>query len=428
MLQDISVEEEAQALKKLMEDFLQERLQKKLSESKNNTDNSKIANAYQLEIWLADAAQRVNQIQLVTHANKFINPAVKGTNIYLPLQSLSTENKKVSTRTLLERKEDAVGNAAVLDVYKFLQLTFNNQSLLSRILNNNIALIKAFPGTDTQKETWLNVFKNIIQTKTPLATHSLAKQIYFPVGNGYHILAPLFPTSLAHAVFEKIQLRFDGETKMVREARKEKLSHPQGYREYVDLLVQKFGGSKPQNISQLNSSRGGKCYLLPSLPPAWKSKVFKPPLNTQSILNIFKPKVRSLIEKLCIFLTKIYSNNFSVRQTREDLVAQICDQFLFFAAKIQNLPAGWSRDIACQLPLHQKLWLDPGRAEIEPEWQYQRQNTDWQSEVSHDFAIWLNNTLNKTLKTKKIIVGDPEYLEWKNVIREELKIMERAIV
>jgi CRISPR-associated protein Csy1 len=428
MLQDISIEEEALALKKLITDFLNERLQKKLSESKSKADISLITNAYQFEIWLTDAAKRVHQIQIVTHANKFMNSAIKGTNIYLPLKPFLRINKWVSTQTLQERKEDAVGNPSVLVLYKFLQLTLNNQTLLSRIMNNDIALKNVIPGTDSQKEEWLNAFKSITHTKTRVATHSLAKQIYFPVEDSYHILAPLFPTSLANMVFEKIKMQFSSATKMARKARKQKLPHSQGYKEYFNLVIQKFGGSKPQNISELNSSRGGKCYLLPSLPPTWKNNTLKPPFNTKTILNIFKPQVRSLIEKHHAYLTNIHTNDCSILQTREELVARVCDQFLFFAAKIQSLPGGWSLDSACQLPTHQKLWLDPDRVEIEPEWQHQRQITDWQSEVTHEFTNWLNNILNQALKTKYIIVDDSEYLEWKTLIKKELKIMTRGIV
>ena len=45
---------------------------------------------------------------------------------------------------------------------------------------------------------------------------------------------------------------------------------------YASLAVQELGGTKPQNISQLNSERRGDNYLLASLPPVWKTVAVQP--------------------------------------------------------------------------------------------------------------------------------------------------------
>ncbi|MBV7619371.1 hypothetical protein KVQ86_24795, partial [Escherichia coli] len=67
------------------------------------------------------------------------------------------------------------------------------------------------------------------------------------------------------------------ESKAVREARFKKIHHAHESREYPNLLVQNFGGSKPQNISQLNSDRRGSMWLLPSIPPTWKGQQIELP-------------------------------------------------------------------------------------------------------------------------------------------------------
>ena len=107
-------------------------------------------------------------------------------------------------------------------------------------------------------------------------SHVRAKQVYWLVGDdagddaSYHLLAPLHATSLAQVVYEEVQdVRFGEANKQARQAPWEGLPYGGVYREFRDLAVQKVGGTKPQNISQLNSERRGHNYLLASLPPTW---------------------------------------------------------------------------------------------------------------------------------------------------------------
>ncbi|MFM9785779.1 type I-F CRISPR-associated protein Csy1, partial [Streptomyces scabiei] len=85
-------------------------------------------------------------------------------------------------------------------------------------------------------------------------SHKLAKQVYFPVGNDYHLLCPLFATSLAQVLHEKlVASRFGEEAKAARDAHKAGKWHPQPDVRYPDMAEMHFGGTKPQNISALNS-------------------------------------------------------------------------------------------------------------------------------------------------------------------------------
>jgi CRISPR-associated protein Csy1 len=255
----------------------------------------------------------------------------------------------------------------------------------------------------------------------------LAKQLYFPVAeNDYHIIAPLFPTSLTHVIFQHVQTRFSEETKVAREARRKKKPHTHGYYEHINLAIQKFGGSKPQNISQLNSERGGKIYLLASLPPLWQDQGLKPPLYITSLFpKKFAARVRPIIIKLRKHLKKYKVwNNKDIRQTRADLVNQICDELINFATKIQQLPASWSNDPKCKLSINQKFWLDPNRAKLDEEWKKLKKAGKWRKEVSNDFARWLNSTLEmKELPH----FGDNEHREWKKILNHELNLLRDAL-
>lgn len=425
MDQELSNTNEALTIKKIIDDFIQKRLADKLAKLKETEITKETLNNYLPENWIADAAKRVSQLQLVTHAIKYINPDAKGTNIYLTRSDADNNTGFVSTCTLPKKtkRHDVTGNAASLDVYKFLQLTCENETILDRFLRSDPSLYAALPGNDEQKESWFKAFAGIIKTTSEPVSHELAKQIYFPVGdNEYHIVAPLFPTSLVQIIYQNIQTRFSDSTKTAREAKKKSKPHHEGYSEFRNLAIQKFGGTKPQNISQLNSERGGKIYLLPSIPPQWEMQELKPPLRITSIFNkLFEFRVRHVIKKLKFHLKKNKdSNNREIRDKRADYINQLCDELINLAAKIQQLPSGWSTHTTCKLPDSQKYWLDPGRGIVDKEWLRLKELSNWRDEVSDDFARWLNSKL----QTKELAhFGDNEHNHWKKLLNHEFSLL-----
>jgi len=400
-------------------EFLDERKQAKLDKLLETDEKRQaIIEAHQPEVWIADAARRVSQIKLITHAIKYHNPDARGASVYY--EKSNCKQPWLSTTSLNVLKPDVVGNAAALDVFKFLQLEIEAETLLSRILRDDPEVRAAFPGTEAQKDQWLSAFTRIAETEGPLACHTLAKQVYFPIEKGrYHLLSPLYPSSLVHAVFQKIQERFSDEVKAARKARSERKPYHCGYRDFFALAVQKFGGTKPQNISQLNSERGGRAYLLASFPPTWQSQQVKPPLSINSFFKfIFYGEVKQLTEALKSYLDKLPADytNLAIREASARRVQKIIDAVMEHVFRIQELSPGWSSDATCQLSEAQRLWLDPGRTELEPEWKRRRGISDWSSEVASDFARWLK----KRLETKHLRFGDDEYHEWKQLFEREL--------
>ncbi|VFS89954.1 CRISPR type I-F/YPEST-associated protein Csy1 [Raoultella planticola] len=53
----------------------------------------------------------------------------------------------------------------------------------------------AFTDDAAQLDEWISGFSSALNTGEP-TSHKLAKQSYFPVKEGYHLLSPLFATSL----------------------------------------------------------------------------------------------------------------------------------------------------------------------------------------------------------------------------------------
>jgi CRISPR-associated protein Csy1 len=441
-----TIELSARKIRAVIEEFLKERLQPKLEEidkdegklSENDTNGlaklhlkrEKAMASYEREAWIADAAKRVEKIVLATHAIKYMHPDAKGSCLYSFGNSKAGE-LVIGTHTVQEEcKPDFVCNSAAnLDVCSFLREDVDGCSLLSRVIDNDSAFKSALGDDPEEAQSWTDAFAGITQQKGRPASHKLAKQIYWPLGKGeYHLLAPLFPTSLAHVVWNTIREdRFSEDSKEARTACKAGKPHTQGYREYPNLAVQKYGGTKPQNISQLNSERHGENYLLPSYPPTWVSEVVKPPLHVKSVFEWRfgqRRRVREFIKTLRNFLLNVQNvNNIRIRKKRAELVGAMVDELFSFAAEIQELPSGWSKDNDCRLNLSEQCWLDPGRAQEDEAFATGYRKGDWQDEVCQRFGNWFNARLtDKSLK-----MGGVEAREWQSILDKELRLMRQEM-
>lgn len=428
--------QEVAAVRSLVDGFIQERLQLKLDKLKGDdaevqAQRQSLQEAHVREAWLADAAKRVTQIQLASHTLKPIHPDARGTNLYLD-KPVCTEPHLIGTHTLkTQRADDVVGNAAALDVFKFLKLEHNGRSLLTRLSQQDAATLQALNADGKEAAQWAQSFAGIVEGKGGAASHTLAKQMYFPLADDtYHLLAPLFPTALVHSVHLHLQdSRFSAEAKAARTARRAKELHAHGYRDYPSMAVRNMGGSKPQNISQLNSERGGANYLLASVPPVWKDQGMQPPLRVPSVFDkrgvVGRDRtVRFIAKALRPFLKSVVDvdNNMHIREKRAELVQAIIDRVLDIATEVQCLRSGWSADPACLLSWEQKQWLDMDAVEAAQEALGAEETsaapaaTEWRERVAEDFARWLNATIS----TDKTPMGDVEYVEWKHTFLEVL--------
>ena len=408
--------------------FVHERLHAKLEKLQDDDPKrTALLAQYQAETWIEDAARRVAQIQAVTHSLKPIHPDARGTNLYVEPATLPPL-AELGSHALGERFEgDVVGNAAALDVYKLLKLEVNGRSLLTALLMQDADALAALHADPAQAQALRAALVSLTQPRAEgPSSHTLAKQLYWLTGNDacndadYALLAPLYATSLAHAVHAQVQEDRFGETnKAARQARRERKVHDGVFHDYPGLAVQNMGGTKPQNISQLNSERRGMNYLLSSLPPQWQTSVVRLPVQAASVFDrlfIARPEVRHTVRALRQFLESDPEPNLATRQRREALLDTLLDELVSLAAELQQLlPAGWSRDDERFKDLHrsEQLWLDPLRAELPDQTDFAREwlQMEWPAAVGKRFANWLNAQLRG-----KLPVGDAEAREWEKVL------------
>ena len=412
----------------LIQAYIEQRRQTKLDEieKKKNvkngvseielaTLNEQIQTAYQdfnVQTWLTSAAVRAKQISLATHAVKFTHGSAKGSNI-LALAS-NTDAPYLDSSVIATPAVDAVGNAAALDVAKLLQLDDGDATLAVYLSQGDDHVLRSLASSDEQCQLWADGLRQALEVKTP-SSHTLAKQIYFPIGdNQYHLISPLYSSALAHELFYQVQhSRFSDEMKAAREARKKNQPSDVDVVRYSNLAVTISGGSKPQNISQLNSKRYGKTYLFPCAAPDWQSQ-YQPPMFGSNWFDSREVGRNTyyLIKLLAEFLVKVkpLDSNIRIRQRRDRLADQILDSILILAAPHQVNAKGWSE--TSELSSAQQCWLDPQADHL--------YSGDWQTEVSRDFGLWLNNRLEKASQ-QQLMLGSEALQHWQALCHDAIR-------
>lgn len=388
-----------------------------------------IEEAFKPAIWLTDAAKRAKQISLATHAAKFTHSDAKASSILVTQYEVNSSY--VTTSCLKTKTIDAVGNAAALDVAKLLKMEVKGESLVTQLQANHLSALKPFTQDEWLLNEWQSGFNEALGD-AKLAGHTLTKQLYYPVKQGnqdaqaYHLLVPLTSSALAHKLHNAIaQTRFGDEAKAIKEARKKGHYHPQDSVSFVATAIQNFGGSKPQNISQLNSERYGQSFLLNCAPPTYHAQITSPAQHTSFFNREFSYQTAQHIKEFKAFLANLKDSdrNFKTRYKRDFRYTQpILDTMFERAALLQNQTeiTGWATEPSAKMKKAHRLWLDVFNRH--PAFQAEREKGEWLEEVAHDFATWL---LRKLENKDVYILGDNEHHYFKKLCFQKLKAFER---
>jgi len=382
-------------------DFLQERKQAKLK-SPGKKSEQEIEDDFRIENWVEHAAKRAAQLSLVTHPGKFSHPDARITPILFE-GSRAADGYLRSGNVVV--KHDVVGNAAALDVYGFLSVELEDQrSVLDHFETDSDQLRQLLGVNEGQFQQWRTAFLQIKSSSSEQKTAGQIKQVYFPVEDGYHLLSVLYPSGLITAHRERIQqMKFSDEVKEARQKRKDGEHHELGFFDLPGLLTQKFGGTKPQNISKLNSGNGGMAWLMPSMPPMLKGGYQQLPKQDFFQFLRWDAHSKSLFRRLHT-LFKLDLNNRDIRKKVKETIAEILEWVLLRALYLQQSTPGWSDRERYQIPELQKIWLDQQHFENRAD------HPDWQEAIAQAVSEWIVVTYRRIYRKRKdqVTLGEIE--------------------
>lgn len=430
-------------------DSKSEKLQKQLMKAQEDgnhavitecqTQIDEIKKKFERVHWLDLAVNSMaKQLKFGTHISKGIHPDAKGDNVNL-IPKQQRLNTLVGTHSLANPALDANGNAAALPLASFFDFDVGQGvKVRDLILADNEQFIASLSDDKEMAGHYHACFKHVLQStiENP-ATHERNKQMLWVTNDNtvnhldelqYINIIPLYPSALTYAVYLKInELRYSEENKKALENRFKPNALHTSYVSMPNLAIVQLGGSKPQNISQLTSRQGGRNYLLPSLPP--KISQGREFSLSKFCENFFESKtLKYHIQddfNYVVQVVKDTRNTIDVRDKRKDAIDRLLHTIFGIAHALQNKPAGWSKHYA--LPLAQKIWLDPYRADLDGEAKFADEKTKqhWQKTILQDFASWFNQQLRSTVKELKFDFADAEYNEWQREIEEMQKFYER---
>lgn len=376
----------------------------------------KYAPSTEIRQWIEKTAgtkiDKGKRIIKATHALKFSHGASVADGFLVDEKSndinLTTSSfKKELTYDL------AHNNGALITISRFLAVKLSGKLIIDMILEDDFEFMKPFYKNQAQLNNWKDSFKNLVEQRE-IKTADKAKQIYFPLIHAdnktatneinYHLIVPLFPSSVAEEVYTTItDIKYGKEQKAVRacknngdSTKKSAKYHMKPCIDFPNLGVQTFGGAQPQNISMLNKNRSGQCFLFSSQPPTWQTQL-KPPIYRQSLFDDFyNSAINTELDYLRDFLLRFKQLDLSIKDPRrmrhlERWVNNLIDEFLFYVSTMQSLQSGWSIQEGIRLKREHQYLLDPYR--MDEAFQSARQGGDWQAVIRADFALWLNRQL-----------------------------------
>lgn len=402
------------------EAWLKKNLSSSLSEDEVIETQQRCDNTFDLSTWLPSAAMRAGQISIATHPCTFSHPSArknKNGNVTSIIAECMPKADGYLRTGNISVEPDALGNAAALDVYKFLNIKLQDgATLLEHITKDTKQAIQALTiPTATYEELKDGFLKMISPIEKDDVTSSKIKQVYFPVDADYHQLSILTNSGIVFELRKRLDdMRFGEEIKERRKLKKENQYSEQGYSEIYNLTTIGYGGTKPQNISVLNNQNGGKAHLLSSTPPVLEIRSIHFPIH-----NVFDESLRSwAFKSLFKELHRVMNMELGGDIPRQKLIVARDNKIKAIVLKIMDViyqlrevSTAQHRE-SSRLSSAQTIWLCKDKED-------EREETEqWLTEIIHDCTRWIINSYSKVLGDSQILLGDEEFHEIKKLIEE----------
>ncbi len=409
----------AEFLQNKKQDYLKKKVKTNTSEEEKLNFAQEAQDKYNLTNWLIDASKRAKQLSLSSHPAKFVHPDAKASSI---IADSKQENDGLLRSGNVEVELDVFGNAAALDVEKFLRISLQDNITVLQHLEENTGLIRQqFSPSGVDYEEIRTGFLQIKHSDLNQTSEKL-KQVYFPVEKDYHLLSPLIPSGIIFKLKQKInELRFSDENKTLREELKKAKPEPvQGkITEIYDLTAVGFGGTQSQNISIQNAQNGGVSFFLASMPPPLEKRSVQPPKRDFFESCLWGGLFKSDFDQFHKILSW-RKNNLEIRDKRDDVVLNAISKVKRLLDRMREITHGWSKnDTYSNLPGWQKIWLDDDYAAIRDD---EKQNQNYLAQAQSYFANWFINHYKQATKDNKLL-GDDDIAHIKDLLKQEQDLL-----
>ena len=419
-------------LDKAISQFFEERkeawLKKNISTSMSDEEvkdkNVECETAFSPSQWLPNAAKRAGQISISTHPCTFSHPSSrKNKNGYASSIIANSEqrNDGFLRSGNVAVAADALGNAAALDVYKYLMLVLDDGNTLLTHLQQDTEIAKNVltitnPNDEQRYEVLRDGFLAMVTPSEDIVTSSKIKQVYFPtpeINDDYHQLSILTPSGIVFDLRKRLDdLHFGDEVKVCRDNRKNNRQGP-NYKEIYDLTTIGYGGTKPQNISVLNNANGGKAHMFMSMPPTLENRKITFPTKDFFTQSIYYNKCRKTFLTLHEFYLQD-TNNMVERARRDELYQSIVDDIIEIMSGIRDVAQEQFLETHSGLSSSQRIWL---KVSDTPE------DDAWLDDILKSITQFIYHGYEKVLDKKAMKLGDAEYKHIANVVELNKEIL-----
>jgi CRISPR-associated protein Csy1 len=376
---------------------------------------------FSLNEWLPNAARRAGQISMSTHPCTFSHPSArKNKNGYVSsvLVNIDHINDGFLKTGNVTVATDALGNAAALDVYKFLTLMMEDgKSLLTHIQQDSALATSLLSIKSASYQNLKDGFLAMVESSNKNITSSKIKQVYFPVENDYHQLSLLTNSGMVYQLRARLdKLRFSDDVKILRDKRRKNEFSEQGYSEIYGLTTIGYGGTKPQNISVLNNQNGGKAHLLSSVPPSIEKRNIHFPKSDFFIESFKKYDYADTFKALHKLFQADY-NNVNIRNARDHYLQEIMDLLIEKMWAVRAVSPTQYHQESSFLVSHQRTWL------CSDDTQNREESDQWLDTLVDEISRWISRSYEKVVGKTAVKLGEEERLLFVNIVEQNREFL-----
>jgi len=400
---------------KRKEEWLKKKIKSTTPQEKKGRLESEAKEIFDLSNWLVNAAKRAGQMSVSTHPCTFSHPSSrKNKNGYVtPVVAHASFDVDGLVRSgNIKVEEDALGNAAVIDVYKFLTLELSDGKKLLYHLNEESEKAKEILKVVGEKysEVRNGLLSMLHHDASQEVTSSKIKQVYYLVEDTkYHLLSILTPSGIVFKLKEKIDdIRFSERSKNLRDARRNGECVDGVLMDIPNLTMISFGGTKPQNISVLNNQNGGRAYLLRSMPPTLQKRNVRFPKKDFFKESLYWGAFAEDFDAIAKLATTDYKN-VHMREGRKRRYRQIVETIVERMWEVRAVADEQYFPEYSFLPAWQKMWLLPGERE--------EGDDDWLDEVIASIVRWIVAQIERKV-SEAFLLGPEERRDIEKIVLE----------